>query len=92
MSDPRSSQAQRQAADQLHQSAVRYENVIFTDGEFAPEKPFRALQVGTGGDLKIKGLDGDEVVLSDVTAGDHSYGGLAIIETGTTATDITALF
>lgn len=92
MSDPRQTAAVRDSADQAFQSATSYENVTYSSGEYAPSKPFKGLQVGTGGDIKIKGLDEVEVVLSDVPAGVHALAGLAVIETGTAATDITALF
>lgn len=80
------------SSDRIPDSATGYRNVSFTGGEYAPARPFKGLQVETAGDIEIVGIDGTKTVLSGVTAGDHAYAGLKIIEANTTATGITALF
>lgn len=72
-------------------SALRYENVTFTDGEYRTTTPFKGLHVANFGDVEIEGVDGVPVVLT-LTPGCWPYGGNAIIEAGTTSTGIVALY
>ena len=72
-------------------SALRYENVTFTAGEYRTTTPFKGLHISVDGNVEIEGVDGTTVVLT-LTPGCWPYGGNAIIQSGTTSTGIVALY
>ena len=54
--------------------------------------PCRAIYVGASGDLKIKTLGGNEVCFPGVPAGIFTIGARQVFLTGTTATNLIALY
>lgn len=86
------SQIQNNSEEALPQSATTYQEADVSAEDFEPSRPFKALHIGGAGNIIIKGVDGVNSPAMAVTAGCWPYGGIAIISTGTTATDITALF
>lgn len=48
--------------------------------------------IGTGGDISLRGEDGDNVTLTNVPAGVLPIGALYVNATGTTASDIVAIY
>jgi hypothetical protein len=72
-------------------SALRYQTVTFADGEYRVTTPFKGLHITNSGEVEIEGVDGETVVLT-LTPGCWPYGGSAIIENGTSSTNIVALY
>lgn len=81
----------KDSKDGMFSSAIRYEEVDLSLDDFVPTHPFKGLHVGGDGNVVIVGLDGNAITLA-LTAGSWSYGGIAIGQTGTTATGIVALY
>jgi len=86
-------------------SALRYEAVTYHAGEYVPgnsfpydpsnvtiePSPFKGLHITVAGDVVIRGVDEQTITLT-LTVGTWPYGGMGIIESGTTSTGIIALF
>jgi hypothetical protein len=72
----------------LQDPAMRYFNIVPDDADEQPNIA-RSLYIGTGGDLRIAGTDGMDVVLKAVPTG-YLHVGIAVrvYATGTTAEDI----
>lgn len=51
--------------------------------------PARWVRIGTGGDLVVEGLDGVEVTIVGLLAGEVHLGGVRVIKAATTAGDLT---
>ena len=54
--------------------------------------PFRAIWVGTGGNIDLFFSDGTSVVFSSVPAGMFAVGGLRVNAAGTTAANLVAVY
>jgi len=74
-------------------SGVSYVTVDVSEDDYTPDTPFRAIHIGTGGagDLTLTGHDGYSVTLK-LAEGLHPLGGLAIVASTTTASELTAIF
>lgn len=75
-------------------SALRYEAVTYTDGEYVSSDsnvPFKGIIVGEAGDVTIRGVDEVEVTIT-LEPGLYPLGGIAIVESTTTATNITTCY
>lgn len=73
-------------------SALRYEAVDTTSADWVPTTVFKGLHITTACTVAIKGID-DAVVMLPLTPGTYPYGGMAIMQSGTTVTTgIVALF
>lgn len=72
-----------------HAEVVSYTDGVYNVGFGAPTK---ALIIGTSGDLQVKTAGGDEVTIPSVPAGILALRVIRIVEAGTTADNITALF
>lgn len=73
-------------------SADRFQAVVPDDGADLPLGVARALFVGAGGAVALRGPAGDQIVLQ---SGDSQYHPLLVsrvLAAGTTATDIVALY
>jgi len=66
-------------------------NMNWENEKSTPFTPFKGLHIAVGGTVAIRGVD-DLVVSFTVTAGCFPYGGIGIIQAGTSATGIVALF
>jgi len=85
-------------------SALRYEAVTYISGEYIPDynmnweaetpapfTPFKGLHISVPGNVAIRGVDNNVVVLT-LPIGCWPYGGIGILQSGTTSTGIVALF
>lgn len=54
--------------------------------------PFRALWLGTGGDVSVAYADGTSAVFKNAPAGDFAHGGVRVNVTGTGAADILLVY
>lgn len=56
-------------------------------------RPFRAIRVGTAGDIAVRMLDGSTTIINEVQAGETvSVQGVGIFDTNTTATEVEVLY
>lgn len=81
---PESSNYQRESKDNIPQSGTTYQTVTYSGGIFQ-KAPFKALHVDVAGSVQIRGFDGQEATFSNLDVGLWPYGGLALIESGTSA-------
>lgn len=75
-------------------SALRYEAVTFTGGEYlvaSPHVPFKGIILPDDGDVTIRGVDEVEVTVT-LPGGLYPLGGIAIVEAGTTVSNIVATY
>ena len=75
-------------------SSLRYEPVTFTSGEYLVADvnvPFKGLIIGASGDIVLRGVDDVQVTLT-LAKGIYPLGGIAIVEAGTTATNIVTAY
>lgn len=74
-------------------SAVGSAEVEFTDGEKVFPEPTKGLHIGRGGHIVAVFPDGSKSLLENIPDGDvRPYSVIKIIEEGTTASKIVALF
>jgi len=67
--------------------------VVITPSDTANQPiPFRAVWVGTGGNISMFFSDGTSVVFNSVPAGMFAVGGLRVNATGTTAASLVAVY
>lgn len=76
--------------NRLDDCGCSYEEIDVSAADYAPATPFRALHVGTAGDVVIKGLDGVAATLK-LAAGTHALAGTAIVSSGTDAADLVVI-
>ena len=86
-------------------SALRYEKVTYSSGEYVPgnsfpydpsnvtvePSPFKGLHITVPGNVAIRGVD-EQVTILTLSVGTWPYGGIGIVQSGTTSTGIVALF
>lgn len=74
--------------------AVALVEVDLTSDDYVPEGFFRSIYVGGGGDLVLADVrTGKLVTIKGLVAGSiYPFAGRRVVKTGTTATDIIALF
>ncbi len=67
-------------------SALAYRDVDVSSADYVPSTIFKGLHVITTGNVAIKGVDDVIVIMPLDRTGTWSYGGKAIMSSGTTAT------
>ena len=75
----------------LNAPATHALNVVLSDTTDL-EAPSRAIHVGNGGDVKLTMISGDTIVFTNLSIGWHPLRVRRVWDTGTTASDITAVW
>jgi hypothetical protein len=90
----KASQIANKAAEKLPESAVNYTEVDLSEEDFLPDRPFRGIYIGGEGDLVISSAvaGGGSAKFTGIQPGFYPLSGRSIKKTGTTATNIVALF
>jgi len=76
----------------LFQSATDFEEINVSVSDYVPEKPFKGIYVGVGGDVVITDLNGTDATFVDLAANTvHPLAGIKVKNAGTAATSIVVL-
>jgi len=82
----------KKGAELTHHAATSYRAVDLSSTDDTFTNPTRSIYVGVGGTLIVRGLDGIDCTFTSAASGYHPLACIAVVKTGTTATNIVALF
>lgn len=76
----------------LFQSATNFEEIDVSVSDYVPDKPFKGIYVGVGGDVVITDLNGSDATFKDLAPSTvHPIAGIKVKNSGTAATSIVIL-
>ena len=82
----------KKGSERTHHASTNYRAVDISSADDTFTNPTRSIYVGGAGVLIVRGLDGQNCTFTAAAAGYHPLACVAVVRTGTTATNMVALF